>query len=358
MFRVFARRHTKASHRHRGTTSWETDLSMRPHTMAPFVAVFVLLSSTGCDRQSDETSNESAASVQQPVVVQLNWYPEAEHGGVYQALADGTYQETGLEVEVRPGGQASSVAPELQLGRVDFAFANADDVVMFRRQGIDVVAVLAAMQNSPRCILVQQASGVEDFDDLAGMTLQRQPGRSFLAFLRSQGVLDEVQEVPYFGSVSSLVTDPKIAIQAYSFAEPRLARQAGVEVRALMVSDLGWNPYSSVIITTEEKIRKQPDLVRRFVEATQTGWQNHLQDPTAGNAAILVANEHGMTQEALDFGSSELVALALPEQLPLEEVGRMSLERWQTLVEQMDQLDPDQQGSVDPEACFTNEFLQ
>jgi len=125
-----------------------------------------------------------------------------------------------------------------------------------------------------------------------------------------------------------------------------------------MVSDLGWNPYSNEIITTEEKIRKQPDLVRRFVEATQTGWQNYLQDPTAGNAAILVANEHGMTQEALDFGSSELVALALPEQLPLEEVGRMSLERWQTLVEQMDQLDPDQQGSVDPEACFTNEFLQ
>ena len=52
------------------------------------------------------------------------------------------------------------------------------------------------------------------------------------------GVLDGVKEVPYHGSVASLVADPNIAIQAYSFAEPFLAEQQGVPVRRLMVSDL------------------------------------------------------------------------------------------------------------------------
>jgi NitT/TauT family transport system substrate-binding protein len=249
------------------------------------------------------------------------------------------------------------VAPELQLGRVQFAFANADDVVVFRRQGLDIVAVLAAVQNSPRCILVREDSGVESFEQLAGMTLQRQAGRLYLEFMRARGLLDQVQQVPYHGSVSSLVGDPKIAIQAYSFAEPLLARQQGVNVRTLMVSDLGWNPYSSVLVTTGRLIQDQPELVRQFVQATRRGWQNYLTDPTKGNAAILSANQHGMTEEALNFGSSELRTLAMPEPMQLESVGMMTAQRWQTLVQQMDQLSPNE-AKVDPSDCFTTEFLQ
>lgn len=291
------------------------------------------------------------------VIVQLNWYPEAEHGGLYQAAADGTFDAEPWEVEIRPGGRATPVAPELSLGRVHFAFANADDVVVFRREGVDVVAVLAAMQDSPRCILVREESGAESLEDLAGMTLQRQTGRPFLEFMRAKGILDDVQEVPYHGSVSSLVGDANIAIQAYSFAEPLLAQQQGVRVRSLMVSDLGWNPYSSVLVTTGDLIRREPELVGQFVRAVRRGWQNYLTDPSAGNEAILAANEHGMTAEALDFGSQQMRSLAMPDGTDLASVGQMSLQRWQQLVEQMDALSPEDAGKVKPENCFTTEFL-
>ncbi len=224
-------------------------------------------------------------------------------------------------------------------------------------EGMDIVAVLAAMQNSPRCILVREDSGVKSFEDLAGMTLQRQTGRPFLKFMRSRGILDQVTEVPYHGSVSSLVGDSKIAIQAYSFAEPLLAEQQGVKVRRLMVSDLGWNPYSSVLITTGKLIKSDPELVRSFVQATRRGWQHYLTDPSKGNAAILQANEHGMTAEALEFGSKELRSLAMPDDLPLESVGMMTLQRWQQLVEQMDALEEKTTTKVEPEACFSTEFL-
>lgn len=311
---------------------------------------------TGCGApQSVSGDGESTGG--DPVAVQLNWYPEAEHGGVYQAQAQGIYQSAGLAVDIRPGGRATPVAPELEMGRVQFAMANADDVVAFRRQGMDIVAVMAVAQNSPRCILVRSDSGVESFQQLSGMTLQRQNGRLFLEFMRMKGFLDGVTEVPYHGSITSLVADPKIAVQAYSFAEPLLAKQQGVDVRTLMVSDLGWNPYSSVLITTGTLIRENPELVQRFVDATRQGWRNYLEDPTPGNQAILGANQHGMTAEALQFGATELKPLAVPDGMDLQEVGTMTLERWETLIEQIQTIEPDDATNVKAQECFTLEFL-
>ncbi|MAI31718.1 MAG: ABC transporter permease [Planctomycetaceae bacterium TMED240] len=308
--------------------------------------------STSGNRAPDDSSSSS------PVAIQLNWYPESEHGGVFQAEAEGGYQAAGLNVDIRPGGRSAPVAQELALGRVQFGFANADDVVVYRRQGLDVVAVLAAMQDNPRCILVQEKSGVDSLSGLGGLTLQCQAGRPYLEFMRSKGLLEKVKEVPYFGSVAPLVADPKIAIQGYSCAEPLLAEQEGVKVRVLMVSELGWNPYSSVLITTGKLINEQPELVRDFVKATQAGWESYLKDPGKGNADILAENDHGMTADVLKFGSEQMRSLAMPTGDQSKVFGRMSLKRWAELIDQMDVLDPSQARLVKPEDCFTDKFLK
>lgn len=307
----------------------------------------------GCSRPAGQGGFEGL----QRVSVQLNWYAEAEHGGIYQAAAENTYREAGFTAAIRPGGPATQIAAEVAMGRADFAVANADDVVLARARGADVVTVMAAMQNHPRCILVREDSGVTGFDDLRGMTLQRQPGQAFVEFLRRAGKLDGVREAPYHGTVASLVHDPKIAIQAYSYAEPYVARGEGVDVRVLMLSDLGWNPYSSVLVTSGKLIREQPDKVRRFVAASRSGWQSYLVDPSAGNKAILADNRHGMTAEALEFGARELVSLAMPEPMTLADVGTMSAERWEQLVSQMEELDLIDPGQVRAEECYTLEFL-
>ncbi|MDB4749347.1 ABC transporter substrate-binding protein [Rubripirellula sp.] len=335
--------------------------------MIRFIALsfgLVILIMSGCGTSTNPTGESSAKissgnpSEESTATIQLNWYPESEHGGVFQAEADGSYQAAGLKVDIRPGGRSAPVAQELALGRVQFGFANADDVVVYRRQGLDVVAVLAAMQDNPRCILVQQKSGVQSLSDLAGLTLQCQAGRPYLEFMRSKGLLDKVKEVPYFGSVAPLVADPKIAIQGYSCAEPLLAEQQGVKVRVMMVSKLGWNPYSSVLITTGKLIKEQPELVRTFVQATQAGWESYLKDPTKGNTAILKANDHGMTASVLKYGSEQMRNLAMPPGDSSKVFGRMSVERWTGLMEQMDALDPSQAKLVKPEDCFTDQFLR
>nr|WP_146408703.1 ABC transporter substrate-binding protein [Allorhodopirellula heiligendammensis] len=315
----------------------------------------LLMAGQGCSSRSD-TQLERADGLQlTPVSVQLNWYPEVEHGGVYEALVNGAYQDRNLAVEIKPGGRETPVAPELLLGRSQFAITNADDVVLFRAQGADIVAVFAAAQNNPRCLLVRADSGVEGFDDLAGITLQCQPGRAFLPFLRKRGFLDEVREVPYFNSIAGMVDDPKMAVQAYVVAEPILARQQGVDVRTLMVSDLGWNPYSSVLVTTGTLIRESPELVRDFVAATKTGWADYLASPQLANEAILKANTHGMTADVLQFGAEQMRPLAYPTEST--ELGEMTLPRWQELVDQMKEIEVIGPDAVRAEDCFTDEFL-
>lgn len=317
--------------------------------------VLVLTWLVGCSTKPTTLVNPDSGA--ERVVVQLNWFAEAEHGGVYQAAADGTYTAAGFDVEIRPGGAGTPVAAEVVLGRADFAITNADDVVLFRAAGADIVALMSAMQNHPRCILVREESGVKSLDDLKGMTLQREEKRGFVEFLRKLGKLDGVKEVPYQGSIGALAGDPKVAIQAYLFAEPFLAKGEGMNVRTLMLSDLGWNPYSSVLVTRGDLIRNSPEKVRRFVEATRKGWQNYVTDPTLGNRDILAANQHGMTKEALEYGATELVRLAMPEPMTVTDVGTMDAPRWEKLVSQMEEINLIKPGSVPAQDCYDLSFL-
>jgi NitT/TauT family transport system substrate-binding protein len=104
-------------------------------------------------------------------------------------------------------------------------------------------------------------------------------------------------------------------------------------------------------------IRSNPEMVRKFVAATRKGWQNYVTDPALGNVAILSANQHGMTKEALTFGATELVKLAMPEPMTVNDVGVMEADRWQKLVTQLEQIDLIKPGSVKPEDCYDLSFL-
>lgn len=320
------------------------------------VLSILLLIFSGCGQTQPDVSSGNPDSIESAVAkIQLNWKAESEHGGVYQAQADGTYANLGLRVDVQPGGLKSPIGPELQLERCQFAIANADDVVLLRNEGVDVVAVLAAMQNHPRCIMVRADSGIDSLEDLAGKTFQHGP-RPFVEFMRSKGLLKDVKEVPYQGSIAQLVADPNVVMQAYSSSEPLLAEEQGVKVRSLMVSELGFNPYSSVLVTTGKLIKERPEMVRQFVKGTRQGWHAYLKDPSLGNDGILNANKQ-MTQEALSRGMNELRKLAMPGDLPIEEVGKMTKQRWETLVGQLVELELVDGANVKASECFTTEFI-
>ncbi|QDV25397.1 ABC transporter substrate-binding protein [Aureliella helgolandensis] len=313
------------------------------------------LVSWGCNSSAPIARQDDAGNDR--VVLMLNWYPEAEHGGFYAAQVHGIFEQHGLNVEIRAGGPNTPVAQELVGGRVQFAIGNADDVLLFREQDAPIVALMAPIQTTPRCILVRASSPVKDLRSLGGMRLQANAGRPFLDYMKAEGLLQNVQVVPYPGTVANFVTDENTAIQAYSFSEPLLAEEEGVQVRKLMLSEIGFNPYASCLLSTESYIEQNHDTVRRMVLACREGWKKYLESPVETNAAILSNNKQGMTTEALEFGVQALRPLCLPNGLPADEVGMMSPNRWSELVDQFVQLKLISSGKVTAESAYTPIFL-
>ena len=274
----------------------------------------------------------------QKVSLQLNWFPEAEHGGYYAAQLHGYFEQEGLEVEILPGGPNASVIQKTAGQQVTFAVANADQVLLGREQQAEVVALMAPLQFSPRCIMVHADSGIDDFSGLKGMTVAMGSGKAYARFMEKQGLLEDVKVVAYSGSVARFLQRKDFAQQGYVFSEPFVAQQQGARTRNLMVSDLGFNPYTSILVTSNQQLETNRELVHRMVRASIRGWKKYLEDPLQVNEHIHSVNEE-MSLEILAFGVEQLKPLCLPGDMPAEDIGKMTKERWETLAGQLRSLD-------------------
>ena len=332
---------------------------------AALTLVFALFATAGCNSQNQpgnpENSNSAGnTSATTPAAtaakLALNWYPEVEHGGFLAAQTLGLFQRQNLAIEIIPGGPGAPqlVITELAAGRIQFAVSDADNVVKARAAGVPVVALLAPLQNSPRCIMTHAASGFKSLAELRDIELAISDSRPFALWMKKKLPLTNVTMVPFNGLVGEFLVKPAFAQQAYVFSEPFLAKEQGSDPQVLMVSDIGFNPYASLLITTEQVISEQPQLVQQVVAACVEGWQQYLQDPAATNADIHKLNSE-MTPAALEFGVNAMKPLCQP---PAGQPDcSMLLERWQTLVSQIEEINDIEPGSVKPEECFTLKFL-
>jgi NitT/TauT family transport system substrate-binding protein len=264
----------------------------------------------------------------------------------------GIFDKYGLDVDIQPGGKTIVVAQSLVLGRVQFGVANADDVLVARNQDAPLVALMAPIQRGPRCIMVRADSGIQSFKELKNITLQVDATRPYVPFLKSKGLLDEtVTLAPYFGSVAQLVAGPGYAAQGYTFSEPFMARQQGVEVTELMMSDIGYNPYASLLVTTDGFLKDNQDVCGRMVQASIEGWQKYLTEPVATNEVILKANKQGLEKAALEFGVDALRPLCMENDDP-NTIGTMSRERWVELSDTLVDLKLIDRSKVNVDASF------
>jgi NitT/TauT family transport system substrate-binding protein len=278
---------------------------------------FAAWMAAGCGQEASKTATASAGGASgsekkplQKVKLLLNWFPEAEHGGFYAAQTEGYFAKEGLEVEIVPGGPEVPVLPRVSAGQAEFGVCNADEVIMARGQGHPVVALMASLQNSPRCIMVHANSGIDSFEKLNNVTLAMSAGAPFSEFLHKNYELENVQIVPYPGNVTRFLLEKNFAQQGYVFSEPIVAKLQGGDPKALMVSDAGFNPYTSVLAATETTIRERGELVGKMVRASAQGWERYLQAPEAANKVILEKNPE-MDAQILALGAEALQPLAL-----------------------------------------------
>ena len=326
-----------------------------PHLLTLLFPAVFALSICGCD--GEEPKPGPAAGLPK-VTLQLNWFPEAEHGGFYAALEHGYFEEAGLDVTIKAGGPGVPVREQVAKGDVEFGISNADQILIARAQKADIVGLFAALQTSPRCIMVHEKSGIKEFAELKNLTLAINENSSFGTFLRRQVPLEGCKIVPYPGNVTQFLLNDDFAQQGYVFSEPFVAKKEGGDPLNLMAADIGFNPYTSVLISSQKLIDEKPELVRKFVEASRKGWQKYLEDPAKTNEHIHKENSE-MDVDILAFGAKELRSLCTSETVPISKVGDMTTERWSTMIAQLIECEiiAIDQLPLDGEGAFTTEFL-
>src|ERR1700726_2820655 len=224
-----------------------------------------------------------------------NWVAEAEHGGFFQALADGTYKNYGLDVTIVPGGPNHNNRMLLIAGKLDF-FMSANTLQSFDAvaNNVPVVAVAAIFQKDPQVFVTHPESNIKKLEDLKPLTLfvSKEGISTYFQWLKSEYGFSEAKVRPYTFNSQPFLVNGQSAMQGYVTSEPfAIEKSAGFKPGIILLADYGFKAYSTLIETRSDLIDKKPDLVQRFVDASIIGWYNYLYgDNAAANALIKSQN--------------------------------------------------------------------
>lgn len=239
-----------------------------------------------------------------------NWVAEAEHGGFFQAVADGTYNKYGLDVTIVPGGPNDNNRMLLIAGKIDF-FMAANTLMSFDAvtNHVPVVTIAAIFQKDPQVFLTHPESKVSKIEDLKPLTLfiSKEGLTSYFQWLKSEYGFSDKNVRPYTFNPQPFIATAQSAMQGYLTSEPyAVEKAAGFKPNVLLLADSGFNTYSTLIETRADVIDKKPDLVQRFVDASIVGWYHYLYgDNSAGNAMIKKLNPE-MTDELLAYSVGKM----------------------------------------------------
>ncbi|MGL4813118.1 MAG: ABC transporter substrate-binding protein, partial [Beijerinckiaceae bacterium] len=246
------------------------------------------------------------ALAQDKVSFGTNWVAQAEHGGYYQAVADGTYKKYGLDVTIVPGGPQANNRMLLTVGRLDFYMgANLLQAFSAVEQNIPTVVVAAIFQKEPQVLVAHPDQGIETFADLKklpSLYISKEGVATYYQWMKADHGFKDEQVKPYTFNPQPFLADKRSAMQGYLSSEPYLIEKtAGFKPKVFLLADNGFETYSTTIDTRLELIQQKPDVVKRFIEATAIGWYNYLyHDNKAANDLIKKDNPE-MTDDKIAY---------------------------------------------------------
>jgi NitT/TauT family transport system substrate-binding protein len=238
-----------------------------------------------------------------------NWMAEAEHGGFYQAVADGTYRKYGLDVTIVPGGPQVNNRMLLLASKIDF-FMSANSLQSFDAvaQNIPTIAVAAMFQKDPQVLLAHPGQGFETFTDLKNATLfvSSEGLQTYFKWMQAEFGFAENRTKPYTFNAQPFLVDKRSAMQGYVTSEPFAVEKAGVKPKIFLLADQGFNTYSTLIEARRETAEKRPDLVQRFVDASAIGWYNYLYGNNKAANELIRKHNPEMTDELLAYSIGKM----------------------------------------------------
>jgi len=238
-----------------------------------------------------------------------NWVAQAEHGGFYQSVADGTYEACGLDVTIVPGGPQVNNRALMLAGRIDYHMGG-DLLQAFSAvsEGVPVVAVAATFQKHPQVIVAHpgQADSWEDLKDLE-LLIGDNGFQSYYQWMMAEYGFTAEQRQPYTFNPAPFLADTGKGMQGYLSSEPYLIeKEGGFKPEIFLIADAGYSTYATTVETMAGTIEEKPEQVKCFVEGSILGWYNYLYgDNAAANAMIQEANPE-MTADKIAFAIDKM----------------------------------------------------
>lgn len=239
-----------------------------------------------------------------------NWVAQAEHGGFYQAVADGTYAACGLDVEIVPGGPQANNRMLLPVGRIDFYMGgNMIQAFSAIQEEIPTIVVAAMFQKDPQ-ILMSHPGEFDTFESLRespAILVGREGLATFYQWLIVEHGFSEANTQPYTFNPAPFLANPRAVQQGYLTSEPfAIEREAGFTPNVFLLADYGFDTYSTTIETRRELVENEPEVVRCFVEGSILGWYNYLYGDNAAANELILADNPEMTLEKIEYSIEKL----------------------------------------------------
>ncbi|MEQ9332732.1 ABC transporter substrate-binding protein [Thalassobaculum sp.] len=265
-----------------------------------------------------------------------NWKAQAEHGGYYQAVVDGTYEKYGLDVTIRQGGPNINHPQLLAAGKIDFNMGgNMFAAFNYLTNDVPMVTVAAAFQKDPQILMVHPDSPYKSLADLKGVTLLIGKGGqiTFWQWLKKAYGFSDEQIRPYTFNPAPFIANKDWGQQGYVTSEPfAVERVGGFVPRVFLLADNGYASYSTTVETSWKLVDENPDLVQRFVDATALGWVNYLYGDHRAADELIKRDNPDISDDQLAYSIAKMKQYGIVDSGDTETLGinAMTDARWQS----------------------------
>jgi putative hydroxymethylpyrimidine transport system substrate-binding protein len=282
---------------------------MRSRPLALLLAAAALVAAVVAGCGDDEPAAPESA---EQVDLILDWFPNADHAGVYGAIEEGYFGEEGLDVNVVVPSDPAASLKQVGAGRAPFAISYEPEVLIARAAGVPVVAVGAVAVHPLNSVIARTDRGIARPADLEGKTVGVAgvpSDRPLLdAVVRADGGDPAKVETKNVGfSLSPALAAGKVdaVIGAYWNIELVELERQGVQAQAFRLEEHGVPDYDELVVVTSDEIaRERPELVEAFLRGLRAGQDWAATDEAGAVEHLMAANgdlDAEVVKEQLDL---------------------------------------------------------
>ena len=250
-----------------------------------------------CGEKQENISAPSGHNLQHLTLL-LDWFPNADHVGIYQALAEGDFTKVGLKVRVQTPSDPALPLKLLQAGKIDAAISYEPELLLARDQGLPLVAVAALVQEPLTSIVSIGSKHITTPADLRGKTVGDAGIPYQHAYLTTilahAGVpASSVKEINVGDNLVPAMLTGRVdaTLGAYWNYEAIQLAEMHKKPNVIRMNQVGVPDYDElVVVVRADELDKNLDQIRRFVQALGRGYESVRRDPQAAVDNLVKAN--------------------------------------------------------------------